>query len=724
MKHLRKTTPTFIITAILISSCSSSDAAKRDVTSEAAKTDASLEWVANYKKSEKTCKTFKNFLAQETPTPEIKAIADLRYAQKCNKKQNVLKNLKSEWLKKDAIISGLRQADDPALFADYYEAYLNMDSQARASLEFLERSNLYRKQIKKVNPKKQKELFEKMLAMFPAFYVEYGRSVPEKKLFEAAYGLRMQRKFAQSRKIYNQIIEESKRDLEKYKSVKSKSDELYDIFKAYEFSRLTYRVEETKEKGILEFKKGQKFFETYFLKNPKKEYSSYYTDSTVQLARDMWTEGQIEAARNLLLETAKNAPKIASLDQVYWVLGRMDQEKKNYTGAIEYFEKALDQDPSKEFRLKLLWLVAWNAKKNNQIEKAIDGLETLESKSKGPENEVTYYKSLFWQAMLYRELKKEEKAKDILEEIAEENTFGYYGRLATLEINPKFFEKTLSQEVKLEESEVVEPAREKTIKVLLAMDETQILAEYLSDLWRSVGKSARKKLSTRLQFLAWSSDSGLLKENQQNIEIFEKDSKLELFEKAPSFFYPQPHFDIVEKASKKFKVPHELAYSIMRQESLFDRKARSPADAFGLLQLLPRVAAKHMDEAGVTFSNPEELYNPEVILPLGIAHLRQLLNIFDNSMLLTAAGYNAGVTPVRGWLKSRYEGNSYEFIEDIPYLETEYYAKLVFRNLSFYVQFNKQMDGKAKVDLLTNYFKIKDKPVKAPARPVEAPKAK
>lgn len=707
MKHLRKFTSTSVITALLVVSCSSSNAEKRNISSEKEKIDTDIEWVLNYKKSEKSCKAFKSFLSQKAPTAEVNSVAELRYVQKCNKNQNALKNLKSSWLKKDAIISGLRATENPELFADYYEAYLKLDASERAGLEFLERSSLYRKHLKKVNPVKQKVLFDKMLGMFPAFYTEYGRDTPEKKLFEAGYGLRMQRKFAQSRKIYNQIIRESKRDLEKYKSVKSKSDELEDIFKAYEFSRLTYRVEETKAKGILEFKKGQKFFESYFLKNPKKEYSRYYTDSTVQLARDMWTEGQIEAARKLLLETAEKAPKTASLDQVYWVLGRMDQEKKNYSGAIEYFEKALKEDPSKDFRLKLLWLVAWSAKKNNQIEKAIEGLEELESKSKGPDSEVTHYKSLFWQAMLYRDLKKEEKAKDLLEEIAEENAFGYYGRLAMLEINPKFFEKTLSKEVKFEKSDVVEEVREKTIKTLLAMNETQILAEYLSDLWRSIGKYSRKKLSTRLQFLAWSSDSGLLKENQQNIEVYDKDSKLELFEKVPSFFYPQPYFDIVEKYSKKFKVPHELAYSIMRQESLFDRKARSPADAFGLLQLLPRVAAKHIDETGVGFSRPEELYQPEIILPLGIAHLRHLLNIFDNSMLLTAAGYNAGVTPVRGWLKSRYEGNSYEFIEDIPYLETEYYAKLVFRNLSFYVQFNDKLDGKAKVELLKNYFKIK-----------------
>lgn len=701
----------FLITtlsAVCVSaiSCSSSEAAKKEKITKAAAQEQDTQWVANYKKSEKNCSLLKDFISQDAPTPEVKAVVSLRYNQKCNKKENVLAGLKFDWLRKDAIMSGLRDAGTPELFTEYYENFLNLDISSRAELEFLERTNLYSRQLKKVNPATQKELFDRMLHLFPAFYVTYGREVPVKKQFEAAYGLRMRREFAQSRKIYSEIIEESKASLEKYKSVKSKADELEDIFKAYEYSRITYRVEERKERGIKETQRAYKFFQDYYSKNPKKEYSKHYTDTSVQLARDMWTEGQLDDARKILLDTVASTPKPDSLDQVYWVLGRMDQEKQNYTGAIEYFEKALGEDPAKDFRLKLMWLVAWNSKKNNQIEKAIEGLESLEKKSDDPEFETYYFKSLFWQAMLYRELKKEKKAQDILQEVAEENKFGYYGRVATLETNPKVFEKEFPTEIKLEENDIVDPVRERTIKLLLEMNEPQILSEYLSSLWRGIGKSARKKISTRLQFLVWSHESELYKENQQILEIFEPDSKIELFEKAPHLFFPQPYFDIVEKYSKKFRVPHELAYSIMRQESLFDKKARSPADAFGLLQLLPRVASRHMSETGIKFVMAEELYEPSVILPLGIAHLLQLLKIFDGSMLLTATSYNAGVNPVKNWLKTRYTGNVYEFIEDIPYLETEHYAKLVFRNLSFYVQFNKNMDAKSKVELLTKYFKI------------------
>lgn len=692
---------------VLVISCSSSEASKKNVETTNSVFDQDKAWVKAYLKASAMCKSFKEFIKSEAPTEELNAVVNLRYAQKCNKKENTLKSLKVNWLKRDAIINGLRTTRDPLLFSQYYEAYLKLDAQERATLEFLERATLYRNILRKVNQKKNPDLFEKLLNMFPSFYVDYKKQIPENKRFDAAYGLRMQRKFAQSRKIYNQILSDSKKKLERAKSTKAKRAELESISRAYNLIRTTYRVEENKPRGIVEYKKANKFFEEYYKKNPKKEFAKYYTDTLVQLARDIWTEGNVTEARKLLEDAASKSPKNASLDQVYWVLGRMEQEKQNYESAISYFEKALKEDPDKEFRLKLLWLVAWNAKKNNQLEKAIDELESLESKAKGTDYESYYYKSLFWQAMLHRGLKNEKKSQKILEQLVEKNPFGYYGRLAILETRPESFEKDLATTVVLAENDVVELKRERTIKALLEMDESQILAEYLGDLWKSIGRSARKKVATRLQFLSWAHETGLYKENQQLIEVFELDSRLELFEKAPSFLYPQPYLNIVEQYSKKFKVPKELSYSIMRQESLFDRKARSPADAFGLLQLLPRVASAHKEETGVEFTRPEELYEPSVILPLGIAHLRQLLNIFDGSMLLTAASYNAGVNPVKNWIKTRYKNNPYEFIEDIPYQETENYAKLVFRNLSFYVQFNTQLKGKARTDLLKNYFKVK-----------------
>src|SRR5690606_235880 len=118
-----------------------------------------------------------------------------------------------------------------------------------------------------------------------------------------------------------QILSDSKKKLERAKSTKAKRAELESISRAYNLIRTTYRVEENKPRGIVEYKKANKFFEEYYKKNPKKEFAKYYTDTLVQLARDIWTEGNVTEARKLLEDAASKSPKNASLDQVYWVLG-------------------------------------------------------------------------------------------------------------------------------------------------------------------------------------------------------------------------------------------------------------------------------------------------------------------------------------------------------------------------------------------------------------------
>ena len=123
-----------IISTMSLLACSSSEASKRSVASEAVAKEQEAKWLGNYKLSQKTCKKFEDFLKQEAPTLEIKAVAELRYAQKCNKKENVLNGLKFEWLRKDAIMSGLREASTPDLFSQYYESYLGLDVSSRASL--------------------------------------------------------------------------------------------------------------------------------------------------------------------------------------------------------------------------------------------------------------------------------------------------------------------------------------------------------------------------------------------------------------------------------------------------------------------------------------------------------------------------------------------------------------------------------------------------------------
>jgi soluble lytic murein transglycosylase len=125
-----------------------------------------------------------------------------------------------------------------------------------------------------------------------------------------------------------------------------------------------------------------------------------------------------------------------------------------------------------------------------------------------------------------------------------------------------------------------------------------------------------------------------------------------------------------------------LLAAIVRQESVFDVEALSPAGARGLAQLLPSTAALTARGLDVTFY-PEWITVPDLNLHLGAAHLAELLRRFGRVDAAVAA-YNAGPSPLRRWLERDGAHDPDRFIELIPYPETRGYVRSVLRNRELY----------------------------------------
>ena len=154
----------------------------------------------------------------------------------------------------------------------------------------------------------------------------------------------------------------------------------------------------------------------------------------------------------------------------------------------------------------------------------------------------------------------------------------------------------------------------------------------------------------------------------------------------PSLLFPTPYREDVDSAAKKLGVEAALVYSIMKQESGFDPRARSFADAFGLMQLIPQMASKAAANYP-PYKKVHDLFVPEINIFLGTKTLKDLFSTFQGQFILSVASYNASSLAVRGWVKTRYKKDPLEFIEDIPYAETKGYVKLVLRNYISYSRF-------------------------------------
>jgi soluble lytic murein transglycosylase len=136
-------------------------------------------------------------------------------------------------------------------------------------------------------------------------------------------------------------------------------------------------------------------------------------------------------------------------------------------------------------------------------------------------------------------------------------------------------------------------------------------------------------------------------------------------------------------------VTEALVLSIIRQESLFSPAARSPAGAMGLMQLMPATAKQVAQNLRVKMTPAELTQDPMLNIRLGRAHLADLLQDFDGSMILAAAAYNAGSSRARAWIKAsgdprQRDVDVVDWVEMIPFEETRNYVQRVLENVHVY----------------------------------------
>lgn len=136
--------------------------------------------------------------------------------------------------------------------------------------------------------------------------------------------------------------------------------------------------------------------------------------------------------------------------------------------------------------------------------------------------------------------------------------------------------------------------------------------------------------------------------------------------------------------AKRYGVDPALAYGLMRAESAMQPDARSHAGALGLLQLMPATAQAVARRNGLRYNGSESLIDPEINLPLGIAHLGELYREFDGKWVRVAAAYNAGANAVERWIDQRPDSAPDVWIETLPYYETRDYVPKVLAFATIY----------------------------------------
>jgi soluble lytic murein transglycosylase len=147
--------------------------------------------------------------------------------------------------------------------------------------------------------------------------------------------------------------------------------------------------------------------------------------------------------------------------------------------------------------------------------------------------------------------------------------------------------------------------------------------------------------------------------------------------------YPLPYEETIRFESDAHGIEPALVAALIRQESSFFPRATSPAGARGLMQIMPAVGRRSRIARSAEVWSDALLYQPDVSLRLGTAHLASLLARYHGPARALAA-YNAGGSRVDRWARKPGASDAEVFVERIPYVETRDYVRIVLRNMTWY----------------------------------------
>lgn len=132
-----------------------------------------------------------------------------------------------------------------------------------------------------------------------------------------------------------------------------------------------------------------------------------------------------------------------------------------------------------------------------------------------------------------------------------------------------------------------------------------------------------------------------------------------------------------EAAAHSHGIDPAWVLATIRMESAFRPRARSPAGALGLMQVMPATGRRIAKAAGVRVTGGRTLLDPEKNIRLGSAYLSRVLRRMNGHPALASASYNAGPHRAERWLAAGKGLEPELWVELIPYTETRQYVKRI-----------------------------------------------
>lgn len=352
------------------------------------------------------------------------------------------------------------------------------------------------------------------------------------------------------------------------------------------------------------------------------------------------------------------------------------------TKADETFREMFDKFPTGRYAERAAWKVGWLAYRNREYRDTVRFFETAAARFPRSDYRPPW---LYWSGRAHAELKETSLAEERYALAATDYMNSYYGRLALKQLNGRIPPRRGGTDDELVVPAVPAvpvvtdalPPNRHIIRALLGLelfDDAIKELQYAQKVW---GDSPAIQAT-----ISWVyNQRGELRPGINAMKRAYPQYMAAGGEKLPTdllkVLFPIDYWPLIRRHATARNLDPYLIAALVAQESTFMVDARSPSNAYGLMQLLPSTGRRYAPKVGLgkRFS-VRMLTTADANIRMGTAYFADLMKRFGGAYL-ALAGYNAGENRVARWISERGDIDRDEFIDDIPFPETQNYVKRI-----------------------------------------------
>jgi soluble lytic murein transglycosylase len=418
----------------------------------------------------------------------------------------------------------------------------------------------------------------------------------------------------------------------------------------------------------------------YLEKGPRRAEALYYYALALRDLRDH--AGYVKAARQVIADHPGESWAEEALNHLgtHYIL--VDDDDR----AHAVFQELYAKYPHGRHAERAAWKAGWQSYRDRAYAAAVRYFDRAAADFPRSDYRPAW---LYWSGRAYGHLKQPALAADRLRLAAADYLNSYYGRLAMRHLaGPRPAPRVVGDGA----AAAAPPPNVAVVRALLEAgryEDARQELHYAQRVWAdspairaTLAWAQQEQGRTATGWPQFTLLRGAITTMRRAYPQFMASGGEQLPREVLTVIFPLSYWDLIRRHAAAHDLDPYLVAALIAQESTFVPDVRSRANAVGLMQLLPSTAQRLAAKVGLKYSE-RLLTDPEANIRMGTTYLADKLREFG-ALHLALASYNAGESAVRRWVQERPGVPADEFIDDIPYPETQNYVKRILGTVDDY----------------------------------------